>query len=348
MAVSFDVMHLAMPHQPGILVVHLLNQCNLSCKHCYMDATKKTDKLLPREMVLKILSEVEQLGIGTVYLSGGEPFLYPWLSGVLRFASKQHGFSTIVSTNGTLISQADIDLLKDCGVGVNVSIDGPADYHDQFRGSKGAFLRTSRNIVSMLDAGISVSLIMTICQDNLTYLPWLAEWASGIGVKNVSIQPLTQLGRASKIQDKKLSENQMCSMFFQLSDLGYIYRLKGVNFTLNYRSRDFLLEHPCAAHVCNGSKCHRKVEKEIKKLIIREDGTVLPEIATLNPRFSLGNVRDGTLTDLVKNYFESNYSDFDHLCRSVYAEVLPNWTCPMIPWNEILSEKSWDLSDRAI
>lgn len=344
MVVSSDVAHLAMPHQPGILVVHLLNQCNLSCKHCYMDAVTKTDKFLPKETVLKILSEVGQLGIGIVYLSGGEPFLYPWLSEILRFASVQEGFRTFVSTNGTLISQAGVNLLKNCGVGVNVSIDGPPDYHDQFRGSKGAFLRTSHNIESMLDSGISVSVVITICQDNLAYLPWLAEWASEIGIKNVIIQPLTQVGRASKIQDKKLLDNQVLGMFFQLSDLGYIYKSKGVNFTLVYRSRDLLLEHPCIAHVCNGCKCHRNVEKEIKKLIIREDGTVLPEIATLNPRYSLGNVKDSTLANLVEKYFESKYSDFDRLCRSAYAEVLPNWASPMIPWDEILSEKSWELS----
>jgi hypothetical protein len=126
-----------------------------------------------------------------------------------------------------------------------------------------------------------------------------------------------------------------------LSDLGSSYRSRGVEFGITYKSRDLLVEHPCAAYVCDGIKCHRKAAKEIKKLIIREDGTILPEIPTLNPRFSLGDIREGLLVDLVKRYFESNYSDFDRLCRATYAEVIPAWESPFIPWDEIVSERSW-------
>ena len=92
-------------------------------------------------------------------------------------------------------------LLSNSGAKVNVSIDGPENYHDKFRGSMGAFMKASRGIELMLNAGIQVSLVTTICQDNLKYLPWLAEWASEIGIKKIFIQPLLQLGRASRIAE---------------------------------------------------------------------------------------------------------------------------------------------------
>jgi len=59
---------------------------------------------------------------------------------------------------------------------------------------------------------------------------------------------------------------------------------------------------------------------------------VLPEIPTLNYRFALGNLHKGTLKELVASYFA---------CRTVYEEVMPTWTSPLVPWDEIVSERSW-------
>jgi Fe-coproporphyrin III synthase len=306
-----------------------------------MEATSWADKMLGKDLVLRSLSEVEDLGIGRVHLTGGEPFLYPHLAEVLSFISRQEGFVSAISTNGTLIDDSWIEPLRESRIIVNVSIDGPVEYHDRFRGLKGAFLKANENIKRMLDADIPVSVVTTVCQDNLAYLPWLAEWAWNNGIKNVTIQPLLRLGRAEAISDRKLSQVQICDMFFRLSDLCQEYRSKGVGFGLAYRNRDYMLEHPCVAYVCNGAKCHRNVAKEIKKLIIREDGTVLPEVETLNPRFSLGNLNDGTLVDLVNEYFQNGYLNFDELCRMAYTEILSNWSSPIIPWNEIISEESW-------
>lgn len=338
---SYDPGLSPLPHQPGILLIHLLNRCNLRCQHCYLDAAPWCNTHLPLELVIRSLGEVKHLNIGTVYLSGGEPFLYPELPEVLAFFSTQQSFQLCVSTNGTLIGTAEATLLKDNGVSVQVSIDGPEAYHDQSRGSKGAFRYAARGIQQLVAAEVPVIVVITICQDNIVWLSWLAEWAAKMGVERISVQPLLQLGRGSKIRDKKLSEQQLCNLFLQLSDLGHTYRSRGLGFSLAYRTRNFLLAHPCAAYVCNGTRCHRKVAKEIKKLIIREDGTVLPEIPTLNYRFALGNLNEGTLTELIARYFADGYAQFDRLCRTVYEEVMPTWKSPIVPWDEIVSERSW-------
>jgi Fe-coproporphyrin III synthase len=331
-----------LPRQPGTLEIFLLNQCNLSCRHCFMDAVSHTGRVLPLDLVFRSLGEMDHLGIGSVYFTGGEPFLYPHLPELLRYISQKTDYGITLATNGTLIDRSAIDLLDKSRIKVNVSIDGPPEYHDRFRGAEGAFLRSSRGIGLLMDAGVSVSIVTTVCRDNLAHLPWLAEWAAENGIRNVIIQPLFQLGRGQKIREKRLSQSQIRTLFFQLSDLGCAYQSRGVNFAVAYKNRDFLLEHPCAAYVCKGSGCHRRAQKEIKKLIIREDGTILPEIETIHPRFSLGNVRDGLLVDFVRRYFESGYADFDHLCRSTFAEILPSWVSPLIPWDEIVSEASWN------
>ncbi len=334
--------------QAGTLLIHLLNRCNLLCQHCYVDATPKSTGRLPLDLVLRTLDEAEQLGMGTINLSGGEPFLYPELPEILAFVSSKPTFSLRVSSNGTLIGSEEAALLKDSQANLQVSIDGPEDYHDQFRGVKGAFRRTRRGIEHAVAAGVPVTIVITLCQDNKDCLPWLAEWGMELGVERVSVQPLLQLGRGFDIRETKLTEEQSGILFLQLSDLGHAYRARGLGFSLTHRTRRYLLAHPCAAYVCNGTRCHRKVVKEIKKVVIREDGTLLPEIPTLNPRFALGNLHQGSLTELAVDYLADGYVEFDHLCRTVYEEVMPAWTSPIVPWDEIVSERSltWPMSNK--
>ncbi|HWP96448.1 MAG TPA: radical SAM protein [Syntrophomonadaceae bacterium] len=330
-----------LPHQSGVLLIHLLNRCNLSCRHCYMNAGTQGDIFLPKDLVIRSLLETRRLNIGTVYLSGGEPFLYRELPEVLSACAEIESLDIHISSNGTLISKGILPLLKKSRATIQISIDGPEAYHDQFRGTKGAFQDSVRGISLLINAKIPVVLVSTLCRDNYTSLPWLAEWAAANGIKRLVVQPLWKLGRGKRISDKRMSSEQMDELFLQLSDLGYAYKSRELTFGLVYRNRYYLLEHPCAAYACNGEKCHRQVAKEIKKLVIREDGTVLPEVATLNPLFALGKLQEGSLETLVNRYFHCGYDRFNELCHRVYSNIIPHAASPIIPWDEIISERSW-------
>lgn len=340
-SVDADPILSPLPHHPGVLLIHLLDRCNIACEHCYLDALPSGNKLLPVELVTRSLGEAGQFGIRTIYLSGGEPLLYPHLSEVLAYGSRNSELELCISTNATLIGDAEAKLLRETRANVQVSVDGPEAYHDRFRGSSGTFRHSRKGIERLVAAGVPVTIVSTICRDNLVWLPWLAEWATDIGAERISVQPLFQLGRGARIPDKKLSQTELCDLFLQFSDLGHRYRSRGLRFSLVYKARCFLLAHPCAAYVCEGIHCHRKAAKEIKTLVIREDGTVLPEIPTLDPRFALGNLHNATLRELVARYFAADYSKFQLLCRTVYEELMPSWTSPIVPWDEIISLRSW-------
>ncbi|MGO9976884.1 MAG: hypothetical protein ACLP01_29615 [Solirubrobacteraceae bacterium] len=137
-------------------------------------------------------------------------------------------------------------------------------------------------------------------------------------------------------------------MLLTLSDLSNTYREQGLTCRLNgVSTRRFLKAHPCGAYVCNGVGCHRGVAKELKKLVVREDGTVLPEMTNLNHAFAMGNIRDAPLTALIAEYLEHGYDRFDHLCRTAHTEVLPNWRSTIVPWDEIVAARSHSWSPRA-
>ena len=332
----------------GTLMVHLLGRCNLTCLHCYMGGSPFRREQLPLDLVLRAVSECAELGVATLYLTGGEPLLYRGLEKVLLVAALIPKLDITVCTNGTLITARHTALFKDTSAKVNISVDGDSEFHDRFRNLPGAFRSTERGLRCLVDAGIPVTVIATISQANLHLLASMVEWAGNAGVTTFRAQPLLKLGRGVQISNQCLTRSQMDRLLLELTDLANRYRSRGLKCNLVGASRSFLLKHPCGAYVCNGAGCHRRVAQEIKKLVIREDGTILPEITNLSHDFAIGTIGDGSLSTLVNRYFEDGYRRFDQLCRSTYVEVLPAWDSEFVPWDEIVAERSRTWRDRPL
>jgi Fe-coproporphyrin III synthase len=321
------------------LMLHLLGRCNLTCRHCYMDGGPTREERLPVGLVVRAVSECPQMGIGALYLTGGEPLLYREIEEVLRTAASMQ-LQLTVCTNGTLVAERHAAMLSAARARVNISVDGDEAFHDYFRNSSGAFRSTEKGIRTVVQAGIPLTIISSISQANLHLLPCVAEWAAKNGATQFRVQPLLKLGRGIEILDQCLTNGQMNHLLLELSDLANVYRATGMACSLVGVSRQFLLAHPCGAYVCNGAGCHRRVAKEIKKLVVREDGTVLPEITNLSHKFALGRIEDGTLAELVTRYFEDGYDRFDYLCRKTYEEVVATWKSAVVPWDQIVADRS--------
>jgi MoaA/NifB/PqqE/SkfB family radical SAM enzyme len=334
----------------NVLMLHLLGRCNLECHHCYMEGSPRRQEQLPLESVLRVIGECQTLGIQTLFLTGGEPLLYRGLPQVLETAASCIGVKTTVCTNGILLSPRQAVLFHNCGVRVNISIDGPPDFHDRFRNLTGAFRSSERGVHAAINAGVPVTIISTISRANLDSLEFLVDWATKVGAEQFFAQPLLNLGRGTQIASQCLTFDDVNRLILQLSDLANQSRTGNLKCNVIGARRKFLLEHPCGAYVCNGSGCHRGIEKEIKKVVVREDGTVLPEVPNLSPRYSLGKIQEGSLTELVDRYYDEGYDAFDRLCRSAYSEVLQSWDCVIVPWEQIIAERSetWIPDDHCI
>jgi MoaA/NifB/PqqE/SkfB family radical SAM enzyme len=323
-----------------VLMLHLLGRCNLECEHCYMEGAPRREERLAIADVLRAIGECAELGVKTISLTGGEPLLYPELDRVIDAAAKVPGVQVLLCTNGTLLTPRRVAKFAEAGLRLSISVDGRPGYHDRFRKLDGAFAETQAGVRMAVERGIPVTIISSISQRNLADLPFLVEWAAWIGATHFFAQPLLELGRGKKISEDCLTFHQMNRLIMQLSDLANRAEFRTLKAQVIGAKKSFLLEHPCGAFVRNGLACHRGVAKEIRKLVVREDGTVLPEVPNLNRRFALGNLRDGLLGDLIDRYFADGYDRFDSLCRGAYARVLPGWDCVIVPWEQILAESS--------
>ena len=324
---------------PATLMLHLTGRCNLECRHCYMDGSPRRRETLPFDWVEQALRAAPGLGIGTLFLTGGEPLLYARFADVARVAAEVEGLATTVCTNATVVRRRDAELMARLRCDVHVSIDGMADYHDGFRAMDGAFRKAERGVGLLVAAGVPVTIVTTISRDNAAQFEWIADWALRAGAERLLVQPLLDLGRGAAISDQQLSNEQLNRLILQTSDFGNASAGRIASSIIG-GSKRFLLAHPCAAYVCNGGGCHRGVSAEIKKVVVRENGTILPEATNLDHRYAIGNVADGSLAELVTRYFPDGYAAFDRLCRTTYDQFVPDWPAPIVPWDQLIAMRS--------
>lgn len=179
-----------------VVAYNCTNTCNLRCVHCYSNAGKKTDEL-DTDQVKNLLAQLKIAGCPVVLLSGGEPLLRNDILEIAGFA-QGIGLTVAISTNGTLIDRRLADKLAALSVRyVGISIDGPADANDRFRGVPGSFAHAIEGIESCKAAGLRVGLRFTITVHNWRYIGFVFDLARQMGIRRLCFYHLVRCGRAT-------------------------------------------------------------------------------------------------------------------------------------------------------
>lgn len=147
---------------PSIMLISPTMRCNLHCTGCYAaDYTKDDD--LPYELMDRVLSEANDLGISNIILLGGEPFVR---SDVLDLVAKHDDMAFMAFSNGTLLTESLAHRLAELGnIVVSVSIDGLREAHDARRGD-GVFDRAIAGLRNLRAAGVPFGFSSMITSAN--------------------------------------------------------------------------------------------------------------------------------------------------------------------------------------
>jgi heme d1 biosynthesis radical SAM protein NirJ len=109
------------------------------------------------------------------------------------------GFYVGLSTNGTLITEDNIDKIAAVGYDyVGISIDGLEATHDEFRQKKGAFRESMHAVALCKQAGIKVGLRFTLTQDNYPELPAMLEMLDEHNIDKFYLSHLNYSGRGGR------------------------------------------------------------------------------------------------------------------------------------------------------
>ena len=185
---------------PGPVVIwNLIRRCNLTCKHCYsISADTNFPGELDTQDVFSVMDNLKAYRVPVLILSGGEPLLRPDIFEISR-RSKSMGFYTALSSNGTLITDENIDQIAEIDYDyVGVSLDGIRDTHDEFRRMKGAFEASLAGLRLCRDRGLKVGVRFTMTQDNAADLPALLKLVEDEGIDRFYFSHLNYAGRGNK------------------------------------------------------------------------------------------------------------------------------------------------------
>ncbi len=190
-------------HHRPVVVWNITRRCNLHCAHCYIAAVNQPDpEELDSRTALEVVDQLAAYGVPVLLLSGGEPLARGDILDIARYATSR-GLRVGLSTNGTLLTPEVTAALKKAGVSyVGVSIDGPEQVNDHFRGSRGAFSRALEGIRAALAQGFRVSLRFTLTRYNHRYLGQVFDLVERERIPRVCIYHLAYAGRGARISSR--------------------------------------------------------------------------------------------------------------------------------------------------
>lgn len=175
--------------------------CNLKCTYCYQEPMRDAGNITtPRDWSAAQKALEGHNSHFTVF--GGEPLLAPieHLEEVFKFGFEKFGANGI-QTNGTLITDAHIELFARYNVSVGISIDGPGELNNARPiGDLAATLLATNHvrvaIGKLCGRGIIPSIITTLHKvnaDSIEKVSQLCAWfdeLEDVGVRHVNLHIL--------------------------------------------------------------------------------------------------------------------------------------------------------------
>ena len=141
------------------------NRCMYDCWHCYNAGRSQQD--MPLSVLKDLASQLQDLGVVDVTLSGGEPMLRPDLAEIAgAFDESVH---IALNTTGVHLTKKKAEALRDNGVfclGVSVDSIDPKE-HDRMRGKDGAFETALYGLEIAAAAGLYPYIISVATHDFL-------------------------------------------------------------------------------------------------------------------------------------------------------------------------------------
>lgn len=133
--------------------VEITNICNMHCSFCH--GHSRLPRQMSREEFLRVLDQLSGKTDYVYYHLMGEPLTHPLLPEFLKL-SAQHGFRSVITTNGTLLHKRGNEILSAGLHKVNISL------HSFEEGNDEQFSRYIANVADFAktaaDCGVLISL----------------------------------------------------------------------------------------------------------------------------------------------------------------------------------------------
>lgn len=168
--------------------IHITNNCNLRCKYCYIDKSESKIQIPRLNSILdSIITSARKHKVQKLIfkISGGEPLTniatIEHLVDYVKNKCKNNKISLHFEllTNGTIISEQIITLIKNNNISISISLDSVNENDNEsrvFANGMGSTELVKKNIDLYIANGIIPRIMVTVNNSNISQLPLLTEY----------------------------------------------------------------------------------------------------------------------------------------------------------------------------
>ncbi|MFA5650830.1 MAG: anaerobic sulfatase-maturation protein [Proteiniphilum sp.] len=193
------------------------SKCNLDCDYCYYlekaSLYSKRNQVMSEELLEKFIKQyIESQTMPQVMFTwhGGETLMRPlsFYKKAVELQKKYAGGRQIdnsIQTNGTLLNDAWCSFFKENNFLVGISIDGPQDFHDEYRRDKmgrPSFQRVMRGINLLKKHGVEFNCLAVVNDYNVDYPLEFYRFFKEIDCQYVQFTPIVERIRKNNSQMK--------------------------------------------------------------------------------------------------------------------------------------------------
>jgi MoaA/NifB/PqqE/SkfB family radical SAM enzyme len=185
---------------PGRVWFYANYHCNLACTYCLTESDPRAERReLGSQRMLALAHEAAELGFTALGVTGGEPFLLPYLPELLaRLAAI---LPVVCLSNGTVFTEHRLERLRplaELPAQIQISLDRPEpDANDAMRGPQN-FRKVVEAIPRLVERGVRVRIATTVASIDDHERARLCQLHRRLGVADADhiIRPIVRRGRA--------------------------------------------------------------------------------------------------------------------------------------------------------
>ena len=292
---------------PNSYIMKLTTNCNLRCKYCYMGECSHYEQM-DESLFLQILDQIKMLNSKfTIYLHGGEPCLRVDLIESLRAWLNENKLSDnvkiMLQTNGTILNERIIGLIKEMKINIGISIDGIHPETNCLRVSSNNTSTVNlvlNNIDKLHAENIEMGIFSVLTSYNAPYMLETLQYFAEKGIHSFVINPLVLWGNAEKSKTIMATQEQVYNSYKDLVDWMSSYNAIHNDNQVTERNLHWWtkgMKEGCKGYMCNCSPCGAGIQT----VAISPLGDVyICDQYYGDDRFLIGNLRKSNLYSIIK------------------------------------------------
>ncbi len=316
------------PFNSVCIELHVTNDCNLSCKYCFinekchLEKHKKMSDITIEKAFLLALKAYPSVSLFRISLFGGEPLLFAkkfeYIKDTAKRVFKDKKYSITFTTNGTIINNDILSFVKDNKISFQISWDGPKKQHDylrSFQNKKGSFDIINSNFEKYKDILDNISVRSTITPHNMNLLE-IFRFFESKGFKKISYALCS-----SSINELIIKNDDLAKLFDETTRLAeyYLQHIIETDSIIDLYPIKFYLQ---TLHF--GQKKHSFCNSGKNLFSVATDGSLYScHRLVENNEFKIGNIHEGfdESSKILKElkYFDVNNEKKCEKCFAKYS-----------------------------